>query len=359
MLGCGGFVGSHLLERILKDTDWHVDGIDIDSRKIDFLLDHDRFNFYTIDITEHEKIIPFIRGSDILISLTALCNPALYTSVPIEVIENNYIKLYPLIRYCSEYGCRLVHFSTSEVYGRTRQGILDGNSGDTGPEQYLLAEDATPLIMGPVHAQRWNYACAKQLLERTIFAYGRERGLDYTIIRPFNFIGPRMDFIPGIDGEGVPRVLACFMDSLLHGTPLRLVDGGKNRRCFTAIDDAVDAIMRILEHNYAVSGQILNIGNPDNEITIAGLAEKIVALYREIRPEDGRECNIVTVSARDFYGEGYEDCDRRVPDCTKIDALTGWRPKVGLDEALKKAITGFVFQYSGSVENLPENAPSR
>jgi UDP-apiose/xylose synthase len=353
ILGCGGFIGSHLLERLLQENDCHIDGIDINSRKIDFLLDHKRFIFHNIDIADYKQIIPFIQKSDILISLAALCNPGLYTTVPIEVIENNFVKLYPLIQICGDCGCHLVHFSTSEVYGRTLQGMSHPESDDsTAPERYLLDEDKSPLIMGPIHAQRWCYACAKQLLERTIFAYGYEKGLDYTIIRPFNFIGPRMDFIPGIDGEGVPRVLACFMDSLLNGKPLKLVDGGKNRRCFTAIDDAVEAVTLLINKKMAVSRQIINIGNPENEITIAGLAEVMISLYKEIRPEDTRKITVENVSSRDFYGEGYEDCDRRVPDCTKLYQLTEWNPKIGLDEALKRAIQGFISRYSsGKQEN--------
>ncbi|MBN1306466.1 MAG: NAD-dependent epimerase/dehydratase family protein, partial [Chitinispirillaceae bacterium] len=279
-------------------------------------------------------------------SLAALCNPYLYTHTPIDVIESNFVNMYPLVRACSESGCRLIHFSTSEVYGRTLTGASEETGARQVPFSHLLDETATPLLLGPTAAQRWCYASAKQLLERAIFAYGFERGLDYTIVRPFNFIGPRMDFIPGIDGEGVPRVLACFMNALLHGKPLRLVDGGNNRRCFTAIGDAVDAVTLILQRPQASRRRIFNIGNPANETTIAALASRMIYLYRQLRPEAAdRSFTVETVASREFYGEGYEDSDRRVPVIDAITAALGWRPTIGLDEALRSAMEGFIREY--------------
>jgi UDP-apiose/xylose synthase len=208
-------------------------------------------------------------------------------------------------------------------------------------------ETATPLLLGPVHAQRWCYAAAKQLLERAIVAYGFELGLDYTIVRPFNFIGPDMDFIPGIDGEGVPRVLACFMDALLHKKPLRLVDGGNHRRCFTAIDDAIDALVGVLRNPLPCRRKIFNIGNPANETSIAELATRMIAIYRELFScaGGGDDYRVETVSALEFYGEGYEDSDRRVPDISAITAALGWRPRIALDDALRGAIAGFIETY--------------
>jgi UDP-apiose/xylose synthase len=128
------------------------------------------------------------------------------------------------------------------------------------------------LVLGPIHQQRWTYACAKQLLERRIWALGAERDLDFTIVRPFNVIGPRMDFIPGIDGEGVPRVLARFMHALLLGRPLELVEGGMQRRSFVTVDDICDAVLRIVERPKVCRQQIVNGGNPDNDVSIAELA---------------------------------------------------------------------------------------
>ncbi|KAM1203706.1 hypothetical protein ACFX15_019140 [Malus domestica] len=106
------------------------------------------------------------------------------------------------------------------------------------PAYYVLKEDESPCIFGSIEKQRWSYACAKQLIERLIYAEGAENGLEFTIVRPFNWIGPRMDFIPGIDGpsEGVPR-------NLLRREPLKLVDGGQSHITFVYIKDAIKAVM--------------------------------------------------------------------------------------------------------------------
>jgi UDP-apiose/xylose synthase len=350
MLGCGGFIGSHWLERILSETRYDVIGIDRASDKLRQLLGHPRLRFLQMDVHDTASVGKILEEAGTVISLAALCNPWLYTHTAVEVIESNFTAIYPVVRLCSRLGCRLIHFSTSEVYGRTLSGCTGGAVADATPETVALSETSTPLILGPVEAQRWCYAAAKQLLERTIFAYGVEQGLDYTIIRPFNFIGPRMDFFPGIDGEGVPRVLACFMEALMRGKPLHLVDGGANRRCFTAIGDAVDALMLILERAEASQRKIFNIGNPANETTIAGLATRMISLYRELVPGTPLpDTAVENVTAREFYGDGYEDSDRRVPDISAITGATGWRPATGLDEALRFAMEGFIADYGSHI----------
>ncbi|XP_023745145.1 UDP-D-apiose/UDP-D-xylose synthase 2-like [Lactuca sativa] len=106
-------------------------------------------------------------------------------------------------------------------------------------------------------------------------AEGAENGLEFTIVRPFNWMGPRMDFIPGIDGpsEGVPRVLACFSNNLLRREPLKLVDGGESQRTFVYIKDAIEAVLLMIENPARANGHIFNVGNPNNEVTVRQLAE--------------------------------------------------------------------------------------
>jgi UDP-apiose/xylose synthase len=345
ILGCGGFIGSHLLGRVLKETPYRVCGIDLTSAKIAEYLSHERFDFVELNVHDTEAVRGYVRDSDIVISLVALCNPALYTTIPLDVIEINFMRPLELVRMCAEMGKWLIHFSTSEIYGRTVSSFLPQQSRErAGEAAYVLDEDSSPLILGPIRAQRWCYASAKQLLERVMYAYRFERALRYTVVRPFNFIGPRMDFIPGVDGEGTPRVLACFMEALLKGMPLRLVDGGENRRCFTAIDDAVDAMMAILARPGAAVGEAFNIGNPANEISIAGLAALMVELFGELCP-GGDEPAIERVSAEAFYGPGYEDSDRRVPDIAKARRLLGWEPRTALRPALRATMSHYIRDY--------------
>jgi len=343
ILGCGGFIGSHLLDRLLSEAGFEVIGIDTASTKIKCHLTSPGFSFVPLDIENSAAVRPFIQRCDMVVSLAALCNPSLYNTIPVRVIENNFSQPRAVVAMCSEYKKRLVHFSTCEVYGRTISGYAGRPSGGAIER---FNEDCSPFVLGPIGAQRWTYACAKQLLERLIYAYGFERGLEFTIIRPFNFIGPRMDFIPGIDGEGVPRVIACFMEALLFQKPLKLVDGGKNRRTFTAIEDAINAIMAIIKKPDKAKDQVFNIGNPANETTIAGLAHRMRDIYQQLNPKSaGRTIDIVNVTSEEFYGQGYEDSDRRVPDISKAADLLGWKPAIDLDEALCSTMRSYIEDY--------------
>jgi UDP-apiose/xylose synthase len=347
VLGAGGFIGSHLLSRLTRSRAFHVCGIDITSEKIRHLLPRRNLTFVELDIHDTDRLAGYIRDADTVISLVALCNPSLYNKTPLDVIEVNFSRPLHVVRMCADFGKRLVHFSTSEVYGKTVSAYAGAAHGGRAAEvTHLFTEDTSPLLLGPVRAQRWSYAAAKQLLERVIYGYGFERGLDYTIVRPFNFIGPRMDYIPGIDGSGVPRVLACFMEALMCGKPLKLVDGGKSRRCFTYIDDAVDAVMAVIAKPDKAGQQIFNIGSPRNEVTIAELAARMIAVYKELRPDFANvDFAVENVSAESFYGVGYDDSDRRVPDITKARTLLGWRPRTGLDTALRRTMAAYVEEY--------------
>jgi UDP-apiose/xylose synthase len=344
ILGCGGFIGSHLVERILSATNWHILGVDRNPSKISAHLANPQLSYTNIDVDSADVVDEYLRKSDAVISLLALCNPSLYNTIPIEVIKSNFSRPLEIVDRCAALKKWLIHFSTCEVYGATVSHVA---GMPFNPQTDIFKEETTPLVLGPISAQRWTYACAKQLIERAIYAYGFERGLEYTIVRPFNFIGPRMDFLPGIDGEGVPRVLACFMDALLSQKPLKLVDGGKNQRTFTAIDDAVDAIMAILSRPEHSKGRIFNIGNPNNEVTINDLATNMIALYKELRPKLADfPFTVETVTSHDFYGPGYEDSDRRVPDISLAIKLLNWAPHIPLKDVLRKSMTFFIDEYS-------------
>jgi UDP-apiose/xylose synthase len=252
----------------------------------------------------------------------------------------NYEDLVPVVDRCAERGVRLVHFSTCEVYGRISLG-LDNRARET------MHEAESALVLGPIHLQRWTYACAKQLLERRIWALGEERDLDFTLVRPFNVIGPRMDFIPGIDGEGVPRVLARFMHALLLGRPLELVGGGTQRRSFIAVADFCDAVLRIIERPEVCRRQIVNVGNPDNDVSIAELARALAAAFAERVPE-APPAAYRHVQASDIYGEDYDDTPARVPDMGRAARLLDWRPYVTLRDALPGIVDAYVRRYGHS-----------
>jgi len=345
ILGCGGFIGSHLLERLLSSGRFDICGVDKRMDKIRHLPPSPTFRLFEQDVYTFSGLAEEVARADAVISLTAICNPAQYNTEPINVIEANYELPARIVRLCAEHKTWLIQFGTSEVYGKTPAALPHAD-----PTQlHILDADQSHLILGPIEKQRWTYACAKQLLERLVFAYGAERKLPFTIIRPFNFIGPRMDYIPGIDGEGTPRVLACFMDALMFDKPLQLVEGGTVRRVFTAISDAVEAIDCMLRQPDKAQGHIFNIGNPDNEVSIRDLALLMAELYPEVSGRSlSRKSIIVPVTAEAFYGVGYDDSDRRIPDITPARKLLGWNPVVPLREALQRAMEGFVQHYRQS-----------
>jgi UDP-apiose/xylose synthase len=237
-----------------------------------------------------------------------------------------------------------MHFSTCEVYGKT--------GGNTEP----FKEDHTDCILGPVTNHRWIYSSAKQLLDRIIHAHGLAGALDYVIVRPFNVVGPLMDdIVPHWTRDDNPRVLANFMSALIYNRPIQLVNGGHNRRCFTYIDDAVTALELLIRRRYEVNRQIVNIGNPDNETTIVGLAAHLIKIYRA-HCDPSAEVTIEEISAEEFYGPGYEDCDRRVPDISKLKRLD-WLPRYGLDETFTRSAIYF-YQNRNRLESLLQRAGS-
>ncbi|KAG6436124.1 hypothetical protein SASPL_101008 [Salvia splendens] len=340
MIGAGGFIGSHLCEKLMAETPHQVLAVDVYSDKIKHLLEPsslpwaDRIQFHRLNIKNDSRLEGLIRMADLdlaspvvqIINLAAICTPADYNTRPLDTIYSNFIDALPVIKYCSENGKRLIHFSTCEVYGKTIGCFLPKDSPlRQDPAYYVLSEDSSPCIFGPIEKQRWSYACAKQLVERLIYAEGAENGLEFTIVRPFNWIGPRMDFIPGIDGpsEGVPRVLACFSNNLLRREPLKLVDGGESQRTFVYIKDAIEAVLLMIENPSRANGQIFNVGNPNNEVTVRQLAEMMTQVYSKVSKEPSLSTPTIDISSKEFYGEGYDDSDKRIPDMTIINRQLG------------------------------------
>jgi UDP-apiose/xylose synthase len=335
VLGAGGFIGSHLVPRLAARPNTIVEAVDVTFDKLPPGLP--KVRSVLASITDRHALDAITARADIVISLTALCNPALYNTRPLEVIDASYTDLVPLVRLCAERGRWLIHLSTCEVYGR--RAITAA-----GRPARRMEEDNTALCLGPIHRERWTYAAAKQLLERVIWAHGQHHGLPFTLVRPFNVIGPRMDFIPGVDGEGIPRVLAAFMHALLSGQDLVLVDGGRQRRSFLSIDEFVDALLRIIDRPDRCQGQILNLGNPQNDVSIRALARALIAAFRAQRP-DASLPRLRTRSAAQFYGPGYDDSVFRIPAMAKARRLLDWRPRMTLAEMLPPIVADYLARY--------------
>jgi len=350
VLGAGGFIGSHLVPGLVARFGCEIDAIDVDLTKLEGADPRVR---RVVGRVEDAALVDEVTSRcQVVISLTALCNPAQYSTIPLEVIDASFTHLLPLVKRCAERRVRLVHFSTAEVYGRR---ALDADGEPTARMQ----EDDSCFLLGPVGRERWTYSCAKQLLERVIWAHGQHGALPFTIIRPFNTIGPRMDFLPGVDGEGTPRVLACFMSALLRGEPLQLVDGGEQRRAFMAVSDMVEAVCRVLERPKQSDGQIFNLGNPDNDVSIAELGRLLASAFERLRP-GAVVPQFQRISAEGFYGAGYDDTQERLPDIRKAQRLLGWKPLVSLADAVPGIVRDYVERYGARVaaQSVPQKRAS-
>ena len=174
------------------------------------------------------------------------------------------------------------------------------------------------------------------LLERVLYAHGVAGDLETTIIRPFKFIGSRIDYLVPANAIGGPRVFPHFMSALLTGGPIRLVDGGYVRRAFMHIEDANTAFQAILDCPGEARNQIYNVGNPENDLTIRGVAQLMIELYEELTGRPARS-PVVAMSGEEFYGPGYEDSSRLPPDISKLRSL-GWAPRHGLRSTFRDAI---------------------
>ncbi len=327
ILGVNGFIGNSLTEHILKNRDWEVYGMDMASDKLDQCLGHERFRFVEGDITINKEWIEYhVRKCDVVIPLVAIATPATYVLDPLRVFELDFEANLDIVRKCVRYGKRVLFPSTSEVYGMCGDGEFD--------------EESSNLIYGPIDKPRWIYACSKQLMDRVIHAYGMKQGLKYTLFRPFNWIGPKLDNILE-PKEGSSRVLTQFIGNILRGKEIQLVDGGSQRRSFTYIDDGIDALVRIIENkDDAADGRIFNIGNPKNDMSIKDLAELLVQLIKDYPAyaKTAQSVKIVTVSSGDYYGKGYQDIQTRVPSIKNAEKFLGWKPTTDLTTALKKTL---------------------
>jgi nucleoside-diphosphate-sugar epimerase len=330
ILGVNGFIGHHLSQKIVASTDWDIYGMDMQTERVSELLAHPRFHFFEGDITINREWIEYhVKKCDVVLPLVAIATPATYVREPLRVFELDFEANLPIVRAAVRYGKRVIFPSTSEVYGMCADAQFD-------PEQ-------SHLVLGPINKPRWIYACAKQLMDRVIHAYGQQEGLDYTLFRPFNWIGAGLDSISTAK-EGSSRVITQFLGHIVRGEAIKLVDGGTQKRAFTYIDDGIAALMKIIENPGGVAtGRIYNIGNPANNYSVRELAQMMLALAREYPEyrESAAAVRVVDTTADDYYGSGYQDVQNRVPMIDNTRADLNWTPTVAMEEALRRIFDAY------------------
>jgi UDP-glucose 4-epimerase len=312
--GGAGFVGSHLAEALLARGD-EVQVLDnLSTGSIDNVehLKGQRGFRYTIDSVMNEPVAAeLIDRADVVFHLAAAVGVRLIVESPVNTIETNVHGTEMVLKLANKKKKKVLLASTSEVYGKS--------------QAVPFREDAD-LVLGPTHKGRWSYACSKAIDEFLALAYHKEKRLPVVIFRLFNTVGPRQTGRYGM-------VIPGFVKQALLGHPLTVYGDGTQSRCFTYISDVVGVLMKLAEHKGAV-GEVLNIGNDHEEITILDLA-------RRVKERTCSRSEIVKVPYDQAYEEGFEDMPRRVPDLSKVRALTGYEPKVHLDEILDRVIEYF------------------
>ncbi|WP_248798591.1 bifunctional UDP-4-amino-4-deoxy-L-arabinose formyltransferase/UDP-glucuronic acid oxidase ArnA [Pseudomonas sp. MWU13-2105] len=330
ILGVNGFIGNHLSERLLRDDKYEVYGLDIGSDAIERLRSHPNFHFVEGDISIHSEWIEYhIKKCDVVLPLVAIATPIEYTRNPLRVFELDFEENLKLVRYCVKYNKRVIFPSTSEVYGMCQDENFD--------------EDTSNLIVGPINKQRWIYSVSKQLLDRVIWAYGA-KGLNFTLFRPFNWMGPRLDRLDSAR-IGSSRAITQLILNLVEGTPIRLFDGGEQKRCFTDIADGIEALARIVDNeNDCCNGQVINIGSPDNEASIRQLGEELLRQFEAhpLRSNFPPFAGFRDVESKAFYGTGYQDVSHRKPSVENAKRLLNWEPTVEMSETIGNTLDFFL-----------------
>jgi UDP-4-amino-4-deoxy-L-arabinose formyltransferase/UDP-glucuronic acid dehydrogenase (UDP-4-keto-hexauronic acid decarboxylating) len=269
-----------------------------------------------------------------VLPLVAIATPKVYVTNPLRVFELDFEENLRIVRYAVKYKKRVVFPSTSEVYGMCPDEEFD--------------EENSPLVTGPIPMNRWIYSTSKQLLDRVIWAYGFQQDLQFTLFRPFNWMGPKLDSL-NTAKEGSSRLVTQFTWNLFNGEPLHLVDGGVARRCFCDVEDAMDGLMAILKNEGGkADGKIFNIGNTKNDYSVREIAEMMIDIWKDhpFRKERGIvEGSLEEISSGTYYGKGYQDVMRRTPSIKRMQETFAFDPKVGMKESLRKAIDFFVEEH--------------
>ena len=308
--GGAGFIGSHLVERLLDGGDEVFVVDDLSTGSLDNLAavrEHPKLHLAVDTILNHPMMMDAVGKVDRVVHLAAAVGVHKIIEEPVETITTNVRGSEIVLDCCHEQDRPLFVASTSEIYGK---------AGDR------LHEDHDRL-MGSVAHRRWAYACTKTLDEFLALAYYHDKGLPVIVARFFNTVGPRQSGQWGM-------VLPSFVGAAVRDEPITVYGTGEQRRCFCHVQDTVGAVLGLLDDDEAWEGGVFNIGH-EREISIRELAELV-------KERAGSASEIRFVSYEEAYGEGFEDMERRQPDTGRIQKQIGWVPQRTLDAIIDETI---------------------
>lgn len=314
--GGSGFIGSHLVEALLKlGHDVRIiDDLSTGSiRNIEHLKGNPHFRYVLDTIINRNIMAELVDWSDEIYHLAAAVGVKLIVSNPVQTIETNIKGTEVVLEMARKKGKRTMIASTSEVYGKSAKA--------------RFSED-DDVVLGPSFRARWSYACSKLIDEFLAFAYWREYGVPIIIARLFNVVGPRQT---GRYGMVVPR----FVKQALKGEPITVYGDGTQRRCFTYVDDVVHALINLMAHPESTGG-VFNIGS-DEEMSILDLAR----LVKELTSSSSE---IVFISYDEAYDKNFEDMARRVPDSSRAFKLIGFKPSKSICETIEAVINYYTHE---------------
>ena len=305
--GGAGFIGSHLVDRLLVDGH-SVRVLDnISTGRKSNLERHDEnpnFAFIKGSVLDQELLAKSVTGVDFIFHLAAAVGVFTIVNHPLSSLVTNIRGTENILEIASTQNIPIFLSSSSEVYGKNVSNSL---------------RETDDRIIGSPTMLRWSYSEAKAIDESLAYAYWTERKLPTRIVRFFNTVGPRQ---VGEYGMVVPR----FVSAAIKSEPITIYGTGEQTRCFGHVLDVIDAVISIAFSDKTI-GQVINIGN-NKEISMNYLAKKIIELT-------GSTSQIRYIPYSEAYRDGFEDMERRVPNIDLINSLTGWKPKRGLEEIIK------------------------
>jgi UDP-glucose 4-epimerase len=308
--GGAGFIGSHLNRRLLDDGHEVVVLDNLTTGSMDNItseMDRPGFKCVIGSVRDQSLTAELVEECDVTIHLAAAVGVKLILDEPSRSIHTNVNGTENVLHAASGRNKLVMIASTSEVYGKSNKTNF--------------SED-DDLVLGSTSNLRWSYAVAKALDECLALAYAQENKISPIILRLFNTTGPRQTGRYGM-------VLPNFVTQALKNEPITVYGTGDQSRCFGHVANAVEAIVRLMATPEAV-GQVFNIGN-DEEVTILQLAERVKAAV-------GSSSEIQKLTYGEAYAHGFEDMLRRVPNVSKLERFTGYRPRTSLDEIIADVI---------------------
>lgn len=306
--GGAGFLGSYICQRLLE-LGHKVTAVDMASgEKIEHLMRMKKFKFIQDSVCDLDLMRHQLKGKDIVFHLAAIADPLKYVTNPLNVMEVDLLAAINIFKIAAENRTKVIFSSTSEIFGRN-------------PKVPWRENDDR--VLGATHIYRWCYSTSKAACEHFLFALQKQEGVSFVIYRFFNVFGPKLDDL----GHG--RVIPIFLKQFLHNEEVTVHGDGGQKRTFIYVDDALDAVIKLAFCKKA-ENEVFNIGTT-RECSMYELAKTIKRI-------GGFKAKIRFVKHKDVFGKGYEDISRRIPNMNKTAKFIKWRPKVSLEEGLKKTI---------------------